>query len=674
MTRKPTYEDLEQRVRVLEEESIKGKLAGEELEKSEARYQAIVEAQDDAICRWLPDTTLTFANARYLELFGMEQKKINHQKWIELLPTDEQDRVASFYPELVTPPQKTTYEHDVKLEDGSLRTFLWTDMPLFDDQGVCVEFQSTGRDITERKQAEEALRESKQQLSYIIDFLPDATFVIDRSGEVVAWNRAIEEMSGVKASDMLGKNDYEYSLPFYGIRRPLLIDLVFMSGEEIEKNYHSIRREGDIILAEADVPIRGETRSLWGIARPLYDRDGYISGAIESIRDITDLKKLQTQLRQAQKMEAIGTLAGGIAHDFNNILSAIMGYTDMALEKIEKNSLLRHYLEQVFKAGERARDLVKQILVFSRQNEEQLRPLRVSPLIKEMLKLMRSSLPSTIQVLQEIQTDPDTVLADPTHIHQIMMNLCNNSVHAMRERKGILKVRLVSEKIKTGAPSAPHGLVSGMYLKLTVSDTGTGIDPMFIGRIFDPFFTTKKPGEGTGLGLSVVYGIAKSCGGGVTVQSEAGKGTDIHVYLPLLTETGGEKEEKVSESIPQGRECILFVDDDEMLVEIGKDMLTDLGYEVAGKTDSLEALKLFHARPDRFDLVITDMTMPNMTGIELAQEVIRFRPGLPIILCTGFSEALTPEKVKAMGIGALIMKPIVKLQLAKAIRMVLNQE
>ncbi|MCX5856094.1 MAG: ATP-binding protein, partial [Deltaproteobacteria bacterium] len=279
--------------------------------------------------------------------------------------------------------------------------------------------------------------------------------------------------------------------------------------------------------------------------------------------DITDQKRLEAQLHQAQKMEAIGTLAGGIAHDFNNILSAIMGYTDLALGKLDKESPLQRYLGQVYKAGERARDLVKQILTFSRQSEDKLRPLRVSPIVKEVLKLLRACLPSTIQIHQKIQSDPDTVLADPTHIHQILMNLCTNAAHAMREKTGVLSITLLPVDIKPDDVFTPHALAPGTYLKLTVSDTGDGIDHGIMERIFDPFFTTKKPGEGTGLGLSVVYGIVKRCGGTITVKSKVEKGTECHVYLPLLMDMEEKQEARFEAPVPGGKEHILFVDDKE---------------------------------------------------------------------------------------------------------------
>jgi len=340
--------------------------------------------------------------------------------------------------------ERVNFEFRHRRADGSIR-----DVEVFSSRISAKGkelLHSIVHDIGLRKQAENALLESKQRLSYIIDFLPDATFVIDGSGKVVAWNRAIEEMTGIRAADMLGKDGFEYSLPFYGIRRPLLIDLVSMSGETIEKNYHSVKKEGYILSAEAEVPVKGKTRSLFGVARPLYDTQGNIAGAIESIRDITDLKKLQIQLRQAQKMEAIGTLAGGIAHDFNNILSSVIGYTEMALEEADAGGRLCRYLERIHGAGERARDLVNQILVFSRKQEQVRKPVLVGPIIQEGIKMLRSSLPSSVHIARRIEQTPAMILSEPTEIHQVLMNLCTNAAHAMREKGGILDIQLTKNR------------------------------------------------------------------------------------------------------------------------------------------------------------------------------------------------------------------------------------
>jgi CheY-like chemotaxis protein len=370
-------------------------------------------------------------------------------------------------------------------------------------------------------------------------------------------------------------------------------------------------------------------------------------------------------------MESIGTLAGGIAHDFNNILGAILGYTDVALTDCKLDDRLRGYLEQVYKAGERARDLVKQILTFSRQQEQERKPVLIAPIIKEGIKLLRSSLPTTIKITQNIKDTSIMVLADPTQIHQVVMNLCTNASHAMRERGGVLDIQLVRERIESSGTSRPLNLTAGDYAKLTVSDTGHGIDAAIIDRIFDPFFTTKGPGEGTGLGLSVVYGIVRDHGGVIDVYSEPNKGTTVTVYFPLI-ETEELIQERMSELIPGGSERILFIDDEAALVELGRMMLTSLGYRITSRTSGIEALAAFRANPYGFDLVITDMTMPNMRGDDLARELLKIRPDIPIILCTGFSEMISEEKAKNLGIHQFIMKPINRKDLAKAVRDVLD--
>ncbi len=680
---------------------------------------------------------------------------------------------------------------------GGKGAYLWiTATPLLNVQGKRVGFIESVRDITERKRVEEHLIESQQKLADIIDFLPDATFVIDQAGRVIAWNRAIEEMTGVKAGDMIGRGDYEYAQAFYNEKRPILIDLVLESQREQETKYTHLFRRQSVLEGEAYFPsFGGQETYLYGKASVLRDSRGNVIGAIESIRNITDYRQaegkyrdifenavmgiyqvlptsrvisvnpafarmlgydsledalacltniaenlyvnpelprkhmhflnekghvlqeevqyrrkdgrliwvsltgvavrdnsgklrcyqgsimditerklLENQLRQSQKMEAIGTLAGGIAHDFNNILSAVLGYAEMVLRERLGDERLRLYIERIYKAGVQAAELVKQILTFSRQSEEKLYPLRVSPVVKEVLKLLRASIPTTIEIQQQLKTTPDVVLANPSYVHQILMNLCTNAFHAMRARKGVLRIELMPVDVTDEDPLIRHGLASGRHLKLTVSDTGEGIAPEILDKIFDPFFTTKKPGEGTGMGLAVVHGIVKRCGGVITVQSELGKGSEFNVYFPLLIETegGGQKEGKVD--IVGGTERILYVDDDEVIAQLGIGMLSFLGYQVVSKTSSREALELFRRDPGAFDLVVTDMTMPQMTGVELTQEILRIRPEIPVILCTGFSETITPENAKTFGLRQVIMKPIILDQLAAAIRRELDRK
>jgi len=399
---------------------------------------------------------------------------------------------------------------------------------------------------------------------------------------------------------------------------------------------------------------------------------GYTIDITERKQAEEERKKLESQLQQAQKMESIGTLAGGIAHDFNNILSPIMIHSEMAMMELASDNPIRHNLKEIYKAGERASDMVKQILTFSRKEEGKRAEIKVTPVLKEVLKMLRSTIPTTIDIQQNLEVESDTVLADPTQIHQIMLNLGTNAAHAMREKGGTLKVSLVQEDLDSDDAEQYPDLNPGSYLRLIVSDTGSGIDDETMQRIFEPYFTTKEVGEGSGMGLALIHGIVKSYDGDITVESEPGKGTTFNVYLPRI-EADVSPVEEPSIQIPRGTERILFVDDEKAAAEAIKPMLENLGYNVIARTGSIEALKAFKNDPNGFDLVITDQTMPNMTGKDLAKEIMSIRSDIPIILCTGFSEQIDEVKAKEMGIS-FVMKPIVLSQIANTIREVLDKE
>jgi signal transduction histidine kinase/ActR/RegA family two-component response regulator len=383
-------------------------------------------------------------------------------------------------------------------------------------------------------------------------------------------------------------------------------------------------------------------------------------------------KKLEAQLQRAQRMEAIGTLAGGIAHDFNNVLTAIIGYTELLRYDLPADSKVEANLEAIFQAAIRAKDLVQQILTFSRQGEQEKKPLRISTIIKEALKLLRASLPTTIEIRQNLESNSDIILANPTQIHQVLINLCTNSAHAMREKGGVLKVSLEDVDVEAESVAQNPDLEPGPYVKLAVSDTGSGIAPEILNRIFDPYFSTREPDQGTGMGLAVVHGIVKGTGGTITVDSTLGEETTINVFFPRIT-SEVTPEARALIPFPSGNERILFVDDEKALVDIGAQLLEHLGYQVTARTSSIEALEAFRNQPEKFDLVMTDQTMPNMTGEMLAKELIRIKPDIPVVLCTGYSEIISEEKAAALGIKKLIMKPILMREISQTLRQILDQ-
>jgi len=406
--------------------------------------------------------------------------------------------------------------------------------------------------------------------------------------------------------------------------------------------------------------------------------DGRIA-RLEIATDISTLKKVEQEkmevekrLQQAQKMEAVGTLAGGIAHDFNNMLSAILGYTEMAILELPAGSTIENDLQRVVKAANRATDLVKQILTFSRQSDQELKPLRLQTVIKEALKLLRSSIPTTIEIKHDIDPNCDVVLADPIQIHQVVMNLCTNSYHAMKETGGQLRVSLKPIDLTTKNLDRRIHLQPGSYVKLTVKDTGSGIDNTIQKKIFEPYFTTKAKGEGTGMGLALVHGIVHSCGGDITVASKPGEGSIFHIYLPTISDTEDKFKDKDTAPLPTGNERILVVDDDEEISHINQRTLESLGYNVTALTSSIDTLATFQKEPDEFDLVLTDMTMPKMTGAELSEKIFALRHDIPIIICTGFSDLMSEDIAKKMGIKDYILKPVSKKTLAEVVRKALD--
>jgi len=411
---------------------------------------------------------------------------------------------------------------------------------------------------------------------------------------------------------------------------------------------------------------------------PYFRENNEIEGFVVIARDISESKQaekekkaIEAQLHHSQQLESIGNLAGGIAHDFNNILSSVIGYTELAIDDAEKGTPLEDNLQEVYTAGKRARDLVRQILAFARQSDEEIKPIQVATIVNEVLKFIRSSIPTSIEIKQNIESG-SLIMGNATQVHQILMNLFTNAAHAMEGEGGILELSLKDVVMDSGVNREKLDLKPGGYIEIKVSDTGVGIAPEIIGSIFDPYFTTKGPGKGTGMGLATVLGIVERYGGKISVDSKPGQGTLFTIYLPI-TKKHQEHRPYQSELLPKGKGRILFVDDEAPIAKMGAQVLERLGYTVSIRTSSLEALELFRSKPNDFDLVITDMTMPNMGGDELAAELMRIRSDIPVILCTGYSKKISDESAAQIGIKAFAYKPVVKADLAKIVRKVLDE-
>ena len=378
---------------------------------------------------------------------------------------------------------------------------------------------------------------------------------------------------------------------------------------------------------------------------------------IEREKAQQEKQQAESRLRQAQKMEAIGTLAGGIAHDFNNILFAILGYARLALKGSQEDAPARRHVSKIVVAANRAKDLVGQILTFSRLSNQPAREVDVADIVNETLDLLRTSLPENIEIKQVIETKSSTILADPTGIHQVVMNLCTNAGHAMEWQRGVLEVGLANTEIETAQTFGAKRLEPGSYVTISIKDSGCGMDEALIERIFEPFFTTKGVGKGTGLGLAMVHGIVEEYDGLITIESEVGKGTCFHVFFPKVPDKSTQRAPAME--TPQGRgEKILIVDDEECCVDMMRQSLEGLGYRVTGKTDGREALETFRAASQAFDLVVTDQMMPGMTGIQLAEAILDLRPDVPVLLCTGYSKEVLAPPGRKWGIADVIYKPV----------------
>ncbi|MDY6986803.1 MAG: PAS domain S-box protein [Thermodesulfobacteriota bacterium] len=628
--------------------------AKKELDASERKYSTLVQTSPNGIFSVNRQGEILFANRALEEITGYSRSDLRSTLLWDMLQPDERDRMGQLLENHVKRGAQMILESRWTRKDGGP---IWVELratQIEDKEAQALLLNVT--DVTERKIAEEALRQSEENYRLVVDNANDAIFVIQ--DEVIKFaNPRVEELTGY-ASKELARTSFVPLIHPEDRGMVLETHKKRLRGEDVPSTYsfRVINKKAEELLIEINpVLITWEGRP----------------ATLNFVRDITEHKQLEAQLRQAQKMEAIGTLAGGIAHDFNNILSIILGNSELAMEDAQAQGLPLDGLKDVLDGCLRAKDLVGQILSFSRQTEQELKPTMISPIFKESLKLLRSSIPTTIDIRHHISCASDTVLADPTQMNQVLMNLCTNAAHAMAQRGGTLEVKLENVVLREDEAMPYQGLLPGVYVRLTVSDTGHGIESQLIDRIFEPYFTTKEVGEGTGLGLAVVHGIVKSHGGVITADSVPGKGTTFTVLLPSAS---GEmkNESEACGPPPKGKERILFVDDESALAKLGEQMLGRLGYDVVSTTSSVEALELFRSTPGRFDLIITDTTMPRMTGEKLAAEVIKIRPDFPVILCTGYSDRISEKAATDVGIRAFVMKPVSKSTMAETVREVLD--
>ncbi len=648
----------------------------EAIRQSEFKYSIVANNTSDWVFWVSPEGKFQYISeaCRRITGYGPEDFEADNQLMLRLIYPDDRPIFLPHFQGMKT-SGPSELEFRIVTADGRIRWVRHICLPVFDPAGEFLGRRGNNRDITERKEAEEALREEYAFRSAVIARAAEGLCVCHSIPEYpyvrfTVWNDRMAEITGYSMEEINRLGWYQTVYP-----DPVL--------QARAKERMARMRHGEDLRAEAWEITRadGEKRVLNISTSILATTDGVVH-VLALMHDVTEQKEsertkkfLEAQLLRAQKMEALGTLAGGIAHDFNNILGAMMGFAELTYYLIPENSKGRPYLENILKAGGRAKHLVKQILSFSRQEKTERKLIDLIPIIKETLRFLRASLPTTIEIRTRLKAEKAMVMADPTQIHQVLLNLATNAAHAMEETGGVLEVRLeefIFSREVISETSLYEGFHSGPCLELRVSDTGQGMEPAVLERIFEPFFTTKEPGKGTGMGLAMVYGIVKEHEGIILATSQPGQGSTFRVLFPIVEGRPAEDPTESLMPISKGKERILFVDDDEDFFLAGQRMLTALGYEVVALSSSLRALEEFQSQPHRFDLIISDQTMPGLTGLELATACSHVRPDIPFILFTGYKDTVITEKAQAAGIREVVIKPFNLHQIGEVIKKVLK--
>jgi len=633
-----------------------GKQTETALLESEKKYSRLADSLPQVVFEIDATGNLIYVNQNAFDLFGYTKDEFDKGiNIIQTLTLEDRGRALKNMQKVLNGTKADSMEYAALRRDGTTFPAV-IHANLVTQNAKPVGLRGLLIDISERKKMEADLK----RRALAIDHSSDTIVITDTKGNITYVNPAFEKITGYSQKEALGKN-------------PRILQSGNHDKSFYEKLWKSISSgqtwSGRFINKKKD----GSQYSEDATISPVFSDNGKITNYVAVKRDVSEKLKLESQLQQTQRMESIGTLAGGIAHDFNNILFPIMGHTEMLLKDITEDSPVRDSLKGIYTGALRAKGLVKQILTFSRQESGNLNLMKIQPIINEVLKLIRSSIPASIEIKQDLDPDCGVIKADPTQIHQIVMNLATNAYHAMEKTGGDLKVNLKIIKLSRDDVITP-GITPGTYACLIIADTGIGMDKIVKEKIFDPFFTTKEKSKGTGMGLSVVHGIVQSMGGAIQVYSKPGKGTEFKVYFPMETGSFEEPNPQSNELIRGGTERIMLVDDEEAILTMEKMMLERLGYRVAPRISSIDALEEFRSDPAKFDLIITDMAMPNMSGDKLSAELVKIRTDIPVLLCTGFSETMSEERAESLGIKGFLLKPIVMKDFSDKIREVLDSK